>query len=233
MEDMDYYEYEESQKRFTPKKIIGLVFKIVAYSIIIATFLLLIGRIQLAKVPKTFTEFYWTEAARLALEDGEIDIQYQEPFESFDENGYYNISNVALCYDSGEVQFTVRYNSRSTINALMNFYGLTERPSGDVFVYMLSDQNGKVYTSYTTAAGSRPLYEFRRIIFDNVDLSGVDTLYLDVYYGADVSKDGRMNAKFVIYDSTYGTLSEEEPKIKDSPLNFTDAPAYINKLREE
>ncbi len=232
MDDMDYYEYEENKKRFTPKKIARFIFKLIAYSIIIATFVLIIGRIQLAKLPKSFTQYVWTDASRAAYEDGEIELIFQEPYSSYDENGYYNVSNVAISPESGEVQFTVRYNSRSTINSLMQFYGMTERPTGEVFVYILSDQSGKEYTSYTFAASSRPMYEFRRVIFDGVDLEGVETLYLDVYYGDDVSKNGRMNSSFVIFDTQLGTRPAESVKVAESPLSFSDAPAYVNRLKE-
>ena len=230
MQDMDYYEYEESQKRFTPAKVIGFIFKVLAYAIIIAVFAVIFIRIQGMKIPKKFSEYTWTPAAVAAAADGELSVDFQEPYESYDDNGYYHISNVALTKETGEVQFTVRYNSRSTINKLMQTYGLTERPVGETFVYILADQDGKTYTHYTFAAGQKPMYELRRVIFDGVDLSAVETLYLDVYYGDDVSKDGRMNASFVIYDKSLGVLSGEDMKIADFQLEFREAPAYVNRL---
>jgi len=230
MQDMDYYEYEESQKRFTPKKVLGFIFKAIAYAIIIAVFAVIFVRIQGMKIPKKFSEYTWTPAAVAAAADGELSVDFQEPYESYDDNGYYHISNVALTKETGEVQFTVRYNSRSTINKLMQTYGLTERPVGETFVYILSDQDGKTYTHYTFAAGQKPMYELRRVIFDGVDLSAVSTLYLDVYYGDDVSKDGRMNASFVIYDSEFGVLTEGDMKAAQTKLELRDAPAYVNQL---
>ena len=230
MQDMDYYEYVESQKRFTPKKVLGFIFKALAYGLIIAVFAVMFFRIQSMKIPKKFQNYIWTDAAVAAMADGELDVKFQEPYESFDDNGYYHISNVALTAETGEVQFTVRYNSRSTINKLMQTYGLTEKPKGETFVYILADQDGKTYTHYTFAAGQKPMYELRRVIFDGVDLSAVETLYLDVYYGDDVSKDGRMNASFVIFDKSLGVLAGEDMKITDSKLEFREAPAYVNRL---
>lgn len=232
MDEMDYYEYEES-KKITPFKVLKTVFKWSCYLVIVATFVMLIGRIQMAKIPKKFKEFTWTEAAKEAAKDGEIELILQEPYSSFDDNGYYHLSATALSPESGEVQCTVRYNSRSTINALMQWYGLTDRPQGETFVYILSDQDGNTYTDYQFAAASRPLYEFRRLVFDGVKLENVTTLYLDVYYGDDVSNDGRMNASFVIYDSEMNAMKPESPEIKDSSLTFRDAPAYINRLTED
>ncbi len=200
MDDMDYYEWEASKKRFTPGKIIKFFFKLIAAVIIIGTFVLIIGRGQLMKVPKAFTGITWTESIVDAYNKGELDAVYQTPHESFDVKGYYHISDVVLSKSTNEVQLTVRYNKRSTINTLMDYYSLTERPSGEVFIYILSDDLGNTYTDYTFAATSNNLHEFRRVIFSDVDLESAETLYLDIYYGEHVSPESKMYASFVAYD---------------------------------
>ncbi len=232
MEEMDYYAYEES-KKLTVGKVFGVILKILVYAVIISVFAIIFVRIGMQKIPNYFTEFVWTDGAKAAYADGEFEVMYQEPISSYDDRGLYYISAVHLSPESGEVQFTVRYNSRSTINTLMNAYGLSERPTGEVFIYRLADQDGKVYTSYRFAAATKPMYELRRIIFDGVDLTGVSTLYLDVYYGDDVSSEGKMNANFVIFDKEAGYLTQTFEQIADTNLRFQNAPAYINKLGEE
>lgn len=231
MEDMDYYEYEESLKRFTPKKIIGFLFKLIAGIIIVGTFVLLIGRIQLAKIPKDFTKFYWSDAAKAALlEDGALSVEFQEPYSVYDDEGKYHVSNTALCRETGEVQLTVRYNSRSTINLLMESYALANRPSGESFVYILSDDAGNVYTDYKFAGRSRPLYEFRRLVFEGVDLSTASVLYLDVFYGEDVSEKSKMHATFSVYDKTFDSLVTDFDESDDFSLTLIDNPAFIVNL---
>ncbi len=200
MDDMDYYEWEASKKRFTPGKIIKFLFKLIAAFIIIGTFVLILGRGQLMKTPKEFRGLTWTDSIVKAYESGELDAVYQTPSDSFDKHGYYHISDVALSKSTGEVQLTVRYNKRSTINKLMTLYSLEERPSGEVFIYILSDESGNIYTDYTVAASSNSLYEFRRVIFSGVELEGVETLYLDVYYVNHVSTESKMYASFVAYE---------------------------------
>ncbi len=238
-EDMDYYEYEESKKRFTPKKIVTFIFKLIAFIIIAGTFALILGRIQLMKLPKSMKGLTWTDSIVEAFENGELDVILHTPRESYDSGvkingkyvkGRYNISEVALSHSTNEVQFTFRYNSRSTINTLMELYGLTERPDGEVFVYRLRDGAGNTYSDYTFASASRPLYEFRRVIFGGVDLADVDILYLDVYYGEDVSTDGLMNYTLTLYNKEDGSIFPEYEKAESSKLTFTDAPAYISKL---
>ncbi|MBQ8249549.1 MAG: hypothetical protein IJY93_06685 [Clostridia bacterium] len=200
MDDMDYYEWEESKKRFTPGKIIKFFFKLIAAIVIIGTFVLIIGRGQLMKIPKAFTGITWTESIVDAYNKGELDAVYQTPHESFDTKGYYHISDVVLSKSTNEVQLTVRYNKRSTINTLMDYYSLTERPTGEVFIYILSDDSGNTYTDYTVAASSNNLYEFRRVIFSGVDLETTEGLYLDIFYGGHVSTESKMYASFVAYD---------------------------------
>ncbi len=239
MEDMDYYEWEESKKRFTPAKIIKFVFKLIATLIIVATFTLLIGRMLLMKIPKAFTGVSATEGIIETIEKHRFDAVMQEPLEPYNDNGkdengkrqrgWYHVSNVAVSKFAGEVQFTVRYNSRSTVNTLMEKYALTERPTGEVFVYVLSDDKGTVYTDYVFASKSRPLYEFRRVVFSDLNLWGVDTLYLDVYYVNDVSGDGLMNAQFEIYNGTYEAEAANADALNGKKLVFESAAVNFEK----
>lgn len=230
MEDMDYYEWEASKKRFSPSKIIKFIFRAIVLTIIFGTFAVILGRIQLMKIPKALTGVTSTEEILQTLEDNTFDAVYQQTAKSFDEKGWYHISDVILSDAAGQVQLTVRYNSRSTINTLMEKYSLTDRPSGEVFVYILSDDRGNVYTDYVFAAKSRPLYEFRRVIFSGVDLSDVGTLTLDVYYGEDVSSEGRMNASFAFYSKEYEVDELTADDVRRSTLTFTGAPAYVSYL---
>ncbi len=256
-EDMDYYEYEEAKKRFTPKKIIGFIFKFIAGVIIIGTFALIFGRSALMKIPKEYTGFTWTEDAVSAYSEGSLDVLLHTPYESFDDDGAFYVSDVTLSKATGEVQFTVRYNSRSTINELMSRYRLAERPKGEVFIYVLTDADGNTYTDYVFAAKSNPMYEFRRIIFKDVDLSGIylteeekaisalttapedlptpemTTLYLDIYYGEDVSYNSLMSYNFVLYDYKYGSEAPEFDRVGSCKLTFSDAPYYVSHIPDE
>lgn len=272
MEDMDYYEYEESKKRFTFSKIIKFIFKFIAGVIICGTFALLLGRMFLMEIPKPFKGVTWTSTAAELFSEGKLQCVTQGVLEPYAAKGIYHVSNTALVYPTpeadkiprvaeyftenysearfsylndtpeviGEVQFTVRYNSRSTINRLMRLYSLTERPNGEAFVYILYDNNGNKYTEYIFAEGQKPLYEFRRIVFPGVDLSNVKNLYLDVYYIGDVRKPTMtesaahktMYANFMIYTRDYPTESVEFKKAGKPPLTFTEKPAYTSMSEE-
>ena len=182
MDDMDFYEWEALKNRSPISKFIYYFIKAIIAVIIIGTFVMIFGRIQLMKLPKAFRDITLTSGIQTTVDNGTFDSISHEPYANYNEEGWYNISNVAISESAGEVQMTVRYNSRSTINTLMEKYELTERPEGEVFVYVLADDKGNTYRDYTFAATSRPLYEFRRVIFTGVDLTDVDKLYLRVYY---------------------------------------------------
>ena len=226
MDDMDYYEWEAKKNRSPLSKFIYYFIKAVIAAVVIGTFVLIFGRIQLMNLPKSFKDITLTEAIQTTIDSETFDAVSHDPASGYDEEGWYNISHVAMSETAGEVQLTVRYNSRSTVNVLMEKYALTERPAGELFVYILADSNGNTYTDYTFASASRPLYEFRRIIFTGVDLTDADKLYLRVYYIGDVSAEGLMNASFTVYDSEYPSEDFSVEKVKPTKLTFSPAPEY-------
>ncbi len=269
-EDMDYYEYEESKKRFTPKKIIKFIFSAIAAAVIIAVFVLIALRIQLLKIPADFQGVTWTDEAKALYDSGEFDYISYPLGETYGPSsdavnmmdtesdtkfkvteGLYHVSNIALSEKTGEVQFTVRYNKRSTVNVLMDTYGLTERPEGEVFIYRLKDDSGNVYTDYVFAEDSNLMQEYRRVIFKNVDLSDIipdenpalkikstddlkeadgKKLTLEIFYGDDVSYSRVMNATFTIYNSAMPYKDIEAPEKGECDLKFNAAPYYESKL---
>ena len=270
-EDMDYYEYEESKKRFSAKKITRFIFSLIAAVVIISVFALIFIRIFLIRVPADFTGVTWTENAVGLYDKGEFDyIAYplgetygpssadrQSSTASTANNvpeGLYHISNIALSEKAGEVQFTIRYNKRSTVNFLMEQYGLKARPEGELFVYRLTDSDGNVYTDYEYAEDSNIIQEYRRVVFKGVDLSGIinhdnpandadaaqeaaksedpnsKKLTLTVYYGLDAADGRPMNADFKLYDSAHPYNELTFDKKGENGLVFTPAPYYKSYL---
>ncbi|MGN1128025.1 MAG: hypothetical protein ACI4T6_03615 [Candidatus Flemingiibacterium sp.] len=223
------YDSDTPKERSLPAKIIIGTLKAIGILIIVSVFATIFIRLQLWKTPKEFRDFAWTdEALAKYSENGGLTVGLQEPYTEFDENGYYHISDVSFAPDAGEIQLTVRYNSRSTINKLMEVYGLTERPTSEVFVYILQDDDGNQYTSYRFAARSKPLSDFRRIIFDGVSFEGVENLYLYVYYGEDVDDKAEMSAVFTVYE-TSRYIEKTNPEPSEMTFTLSDNPAYINK----
>lgn len=229
----DPFDSDTPKERSLPAKIILGILKTIGILIIVAIFAIIFIRLQLWKTPKEFRSFAWTDEAKAALsENGSLTVGYQEPYTEFDENGYYHISDVSFARDLGEIQLTVRYNSRSTINTLMEEYHLTERPSGETFIYILTDDNGNEYTSYRFAAKEKPLSEFRRVIFDGVDFETTENLYLHVYYGEDVYDKSALYAVFTVYETDRWIDEKTFSESSDMTFSLANNPAYINKNKE-
>lgn len=224
------FESETPKERSLFAKIILGTLKTIGILFIASIFLVIFIRLNLWKTPKEFREFAFTEEAKTQLAaTGRLNVGYQEPYTEFDENGYYHISDVSFERELGEIQLTVRYNSRSTINTLMEEYSLTERPIGETFVYILEDDNGNKYTSYRFAAASKPLSEFRRVIFDGVDFSSTENLFLHIYYGEDVADTSKLYAVFTVYETDRWINEKEFTEYRDMTFELKNNPAYINK----
>lgn len=231
MDDMDYYEWEAAKNRSKLSKVLRFLVKALAAFIIIGTFSILIARMTVMNVPNAFKDVTLTAGIKQSIDSNSFDAIGHEPYSAFDKEGWYHLSNIALSESAGEVQMTVRYNTRSTINDLMSLYKLSERPSGELFVYVLYDGNGNAYTDYTYAAASRPMYEFRRVVFTGVDLTDVSALYLDVHYISDLN--GKMSKSFVIYDSAYPSDIYTPKDVKGDSLEFSDAPIFFTSSGED
>lgn len=225
----DTFESEQPKERPLALRIIGGTFKTIAILLIASVFVIIFARLYFLKTPGEFAEFAWTpEAVAEYEQSGSLTVGYQEPYTEYDDDGLYHISDVSFAKAIGELQLTVRYNSRSTINSLMTYYGLAERPKGETFVYILTDDNGNEYTSYRFAADEQPLSQFRRVIFDGVDFDSTENLYLHVYYGEDVIDSSPFYCVFTVYEEERW-VEEKQLTPKDMSIALMDNPAYINK----
>ena len=236
---MDMYEndevYEEYKNNPTAGKMIKKFFKWIAILIIVLVYAVIFVRLYFRGVPSEFKGFTWTDEAVAAFtaDPENFKITQLNLSNAMDSDGLYEISNAFICPSTKEVQVTVQYNSRSTINTLMQLYSLSERPTGEVFVYLLRDSDGNVYTEYKFTAKSRPMNEFRRIVFTGVEFDPELQYDLEVYYGGDVSGESLIAKYFTLYDKERENLTETPEKAGKTELVFSDRPAYVNKLSEE
>lgn len=184
-------------KRLTFKKML----KFIAVLLIAAVYVLLIGRMILAKNFGIMDRYIWTENSIEAFEASPEDFQVmsQQLSESIDKNGFYHISNLVYVPTTQELQINVRYNN-STLDTLDSYYG-DRSGEGEIFVFTLVDSNGKVYDSYSYAASSNIIYNFRRLVFENVSIDNTESLTLNVYYSGDATSDSPMKKSFRLYDN--------------------------------
>lgn len=217
-------------KKFLKKITFGKVMKFIAVMLIITVYVLLFGRMALAKDRGMMSKYIvcTDNAAELyEASPDDFSVMSQQLSESIDDDGYYRISSFAFLPELGELQLTVRYNN-STVDTLKAYYGDIST-EGEIFVFTLSDSSGKVYDRYKYAASSNIIYNFRRIAFEGVDFENAGTLYLNVYYVGDTSKSAPLSISFKLYDEK-NTTFESKIKIgnkREYAEKFKGSPVFV------
>ncbi len=152
--------------------------------------------------------------------------------------GYFGVTDAKFIPEAGQVQVLFRYNN-STIRHLKEDYKLPEMPSRDEELYdvtlyvvydltpeVTSDNAGDVpeavkgvrYHATSSVAEKKNLYNFRKLVFDNVDLTPEEhpilAVYVDFYYVGDLDygKESYGTLPLYFYDSAW---EEYEPSNKE------------------
>ena len=190
---MDNFD-KDPVKGFTVKKLLKYL--------LIAVILFVYGgfmlRICTMGNPDSMDKYVWTESAIQLYKTYQDKFSVKKvnedalSYQYITTDGKFAVNNIFVTETGGgkaQVQFTVRYNN-STLEYLRNDYHLTENPAGEPFVYVLSDTNGNIYKKYLFTKDTKTVYNYRHIIFEDVDISAMSytdpsvsyTLYFDVYY---------------------------------------------------
>lgn len=205
----------------------GKILKFFFIFLIITVYILLFGRMWLARTPGAIDRFVWTDDTLKAYNSSAttfIPMTQQLP-KTIDDNGYYSVSDFAFLPEYGQIQFTVRYNN-STKDALKNYY-TDVVDEGEIFVFTITDENGNVYDNYKYITRTNLLYNFRRVVFDDLNFDNINKLNLNIYYINDVTEASPMYKNFVLYDSNNRTFeSKIEIKSKANADNFNVSPAF-------
>ena len=143
---------------------------------------------------------------------------------------YFAVSNVVFIPDAEQVQLTFRYTN-STIRHLTEDKGLSEVPDRheDLFdvtlwaVYDLTpevkgdDENVEYVRFHPTAslteADTKNLYNYRRLVFDGVDMTSDEkpllSLFMDVYYVGDIDYEADPYGTLPLYQYVYTNVAYE------------------------
>lgn len=125
-----------------------------------------------------------------------------------EDEGNFKISNQYFMPQANQICITFRYNDNALENLALAYPDAEDDESP--FVFVISDNQGNEYKSYSYVEKDRANYHYKRMLFDGVDFSGVNTLYLDIYYKDDVDASSPYRS-MVIYDAN---LNLDEVKIK-------------------
>ncbi len=166
-------------------------------------------------------------AAEAAGEELTVYTQHQENYITSVQGknyGYFGITDAKFIEEANQIQILFRYNN-STIRHLKEDYALAETPNRDEILYdvtlyvaydltpdISSDNDGndpesvKFVRYFPTSQESdrKNLYNFRKFVFDGVDMTATDNpvlaVYVDIYYKEDVNYEEESYGTLIIYD---------------------------------
>ncbi len=204
---------EESKKN---KKIILIVLlKILQYipvALLLAFFLFMTFRIISSGDTELSKKYLWTEKSKIIYENSPEELSFYkvEVPQNFTNDGQFFITNILYTESEDEkisdFQFTVRYND-STLKTLTEFYKLAENPGIGHFVYTLGDNKGNIYSDYEIIHDERLNYNYERMIFTDIDMTGIEKIYLNIYYDNEYKSETALSVDTGYDESAYGTMT--------------------------
>lgn len=210
----DNWRPEKSKIRKFTERFLSIGFVVFAFAVI--GFMCL--RLIQSKPPKEMKKMIWTESTVAAYnaDQSGFKVTFYPSTDSFSEDSMYSINQITYIESIGQLQATVRYNERA-LKYLMEKKGVEALPEGEIFVFKLKDNFGRVYTDYVYTAANRSGYGYRHVVFDGVDMDDVTLLLLEVYYIGDVGGSESAVASLNAYRYDYAPQSY-----------FYDLPAEVN-----
>ncbi len=213
-------------KKITVEKIIKKTLLYTLRLLALCVFAILLWRIFVSSDPKSMQNFVWNEETIKIYNDNpsEFVAYYYKHKDNLTKDGKFAASYVYYVPKTGQFQITLRYND-STIKSLMEKYSLANEPSGEQFVFTLTDNAGNTYTEYEYISCEKSMYNYRRLIFDGIDMTPLTVdnpsvnateeereniqkekekvlLTLNVYYKDDVLLS-KPYGKITVYDYSY------------------------------
>jgi len=195
--EYDYYPEEEAAKKGFS---FGKLLKFIGIGLVIFVYLLVFFRIFINTDTKKSKKFIWDERAIEAYNqdpdsfevltqklDGYVVTDGEGGYKAvsyslMSRNGYFTVGSFVYVKTTSQVQLTLRY-SNSALKALAECYSLETLPekSDEVFCFALYDGE-RYYTEYSYTTDARFTYNYRRLLFEGIDLEALNTLSLCIYY---------------------------------------------------
>ena len=107
--------------------------------------------------------------------------------------------------------------------------GIEKLPEGEIFVFKLRDNFGRIYSDYTYTEAARSGYGYRHVIFDGVDMDDVTLVTLEIYYIGDVGEKETAVAELIAYRYDYSPRVYFLPLPAETDKDLIPAPIYEDK----
>ena len=186
-------------------KIVSRILKWACYTVILAVFVLLIGRIVMANYyPAAMTSFRPSEAFAALSSEEKMPTVYRQALRiSYDDHdggkyARFMANHQYYCPETGELQITVRYND-STMKKLKEDFKLAAVPENnpaELFDFTVSDNYGNRAYLLEMETERSFMYTYLKLTFTGIDFEVSDWLRVDICY-----KGAEMN-----YAKPYGSI---------------------------
>lgn len=173
-------------------KIVWKIIKGVLLAMVLAVCGLFIWRITLLTDKSTLKNIVPDDINRAAYEaaNGSPACFTHEIRDQISKEGLFGAYGLVYIKDAHQVQFTVRYND--------SIYKYTDYEKGTEFTYYLFNaKTGEYIAASNSETGRRFMYNYRRVIFDEVDFD--DSADWVLYISADGSADGSFDTLPIHY----------------------------------
>lgn len=149
-----------------------------------------------------------TDALRTAYADGSIEILTHEVVAEISENGYMSCYAFTWSPEAREVQITIRYNN--------SVFEYNDIPADGTLTFTLTDSVTETeYTPSYIEEDSFWMYNYRRLVFSDVDVSETSDLVVHMYYGsAEITSDTIHYADQNVVNEPYKLSGKEKKSLE-------------------
>ncbi len=159
-------------------KYAGKIAKWIVVAFVAVFNIMFIFRCCVADNTSILSDIIPTKALRSAYTDEEVEMITHDVVREISENGYMRAYAYVWCPEAKEVQITVRYNN--------SVYEYNQLPEGTEFTYTLTDSvTGAVYQPSETVAEEMWMYNYRRLVFSDVEFPEDADLIVHMYCGGE------------------------------------------------
>lgn len=183
------------------KNKIWFVTKIMFLSISFLIYAFFIFRLCSTGSPEAMKHVVWddTVTAAYRADPEAFEIWKQDPVAYITDDGRFWISDILYLPEAKQLQITVKYNNstlkylkEALVNAQVKAYteenGAAEETlpvitlPDEPFDYTLLDDLGNRYPMTSTQSAKKQNYNYRRLVFDNIEMTETSSYYIDAYY---------------------------------------------------
>ena len=199
----------------------GVKVKTVLKSLIFLTslciYLFFFFRICSSNDPRAMQRIVWNETTVAAYQQDPAAFEALEQFPSayMTVDGSFWITNIVYLPEAKQLQVTVKYNDstlRKLKEAIGSDYSIPEEP----FVYYLVDDKGNRYDEHSFISAEKSIYNYRRLVFENIDLTDVSIMYIKMESVDSAGVDGVPRGSLAVWHELLETetrnVKKELPK---------------------